>query len=420
LRAGTPGLQYELTPDASRDQERTSGSAKLEFTSGFFGAFASYAAADDWNHFLNTGTLPYDTEQRARWNVWRGGAELNAGGVKRISVAGERMHEELWGEDHRIPAYSFGTASREGRSVSADWSPRIAWTRAGLSEAWAQLAYRYDYTRTEAAYPQTPISPVIDPPQPVWEVGSPNVSGGLAGALRSVEWTARVSYGRAFRRPPLLEQFWVESYRSRGNPGLKPERSEQFEFGYALSTGSPFGLKFEQRFYWSDYTDLIYWRTGQGGVWTPDNIGSARIDGREESLELATAGRKVTFRLDHLFSDHENTSGEPNTDGEPLPFRYRHKVAAGARGDAGWGYLDVSYRWFDRRYLREAGTASKSLDPYGVFDTVAGLRGRLWGIKAEVIARLLNLTNTDYEVIEREPMPGRNYSISMNLSTSLR
>lgn len=419
LDAGVPGLESELTPQASRAQERASGSARLQFATASWMAFVSYALADDWNHFLNTGSLPYNTEQRAHWYVWRSGAEWHAGGLLNFAVSMEQMQEDLWGEDHLRPPYSFGTANRRSSAATIGWSPKLEFVTGPLREASVQLAYRYDYTHTEAQYPHTPISPVIDPPQPVWEIGSPNVSGGVAGKLSNLDWSAHASWGRAFRRPPILEQFWVESYQSQGNPGLKPERSEQWELGYALNWPTGTHLKFEQRYYWGDYSDLIFWRPrSAGGAWLPDNIGRARIDGREESLEWDAVPDRLTFRVDHLFADHENTAGEPNTNGDPLPFRYRHKVSVGTRADAPWGWIDVSYRSFDRRYLRE--DAIKSLDPYDVVDVVAGARHQFWGITAEAVARVLNFGSEEYEVIERDPMPGRNYTLSLNLSSSLR
>lgn len=419
LDAGVPGAEFERTPEASRSQERSSGSARLEYRAGPATVSASYSMADDWNHFLNTGTLPYNTEQRNHWYEWRGGAQLETGRFLRMSVSAEWAQEDLWGKDLRISAYDFGTVARDSRALTAAWTPRLQFQALAVRELSLRAAYRYDYTHTEAAYPRTPISPEIDPPRPVWEIGSPSVALGTSGSVASLEWSASGSYGRAFRRPPVLEQFWVESYRSRGNPGLKPERSEQWEVGYALSWPDLAHLKLEQRFYWGDYLDLIFWRAGQGGAWTPDNIGSARIDGREESMQCAVIDQKLTFHIDHLFTDHENTAGEPNTDGEPLPFRYRHKMVAGTRAETSWGWCDVSYRWYDRRYLREAGTASKSLDPYGVFDVVAGLRQRFGTFTAELVGRLLNLGSTEYEVIEREPMPGRSFSLSINVSSAI-
>jgi len=419
LDAGVPGLEMALTPGASRSQARSSGSGRLQVSAGVVGAFLAYAAADDWNSYVDTGTLPDNTERRAHWYQWHGGAEVTAGPLVRFAMAVELMQEDLWGEDHLRPAYSFGTARRRSHAVSANWSPKVEFENQAIREVSLQLAYRYDYTHTEAAYPRTPISPVFDPLQPVWELGSPNVSGGVVGKLSSVSWSAHASYGRAFRRPPILDQFWVEQYQSQGNPGLRPEHSEQGEVGYALNWPEVANVKFEQRYYWGEYRDLIYWRPrSAGGAWLPENIDGARIDGREESLEWAVFRKRLTFRIDHLFADHENTAGETNTNGDPLPFRYRHKVVLGTRADVDWGWLDVSYRSFDRRYVRE--DAIKYIEPYDVVDVVAGLRYSFWGVAVEAVARVQNLGANEYEVIERDPMPGRNFILSLNLSSSLR
>jgi outer membrane cobalamin receptor len=418
VRAGIPGAEFQLTPDARREQKRYVGSAGLEYNTSISRIYLNYGITDDWNYFVNTGTLPYETENEARLSTWMAGAEIQSGAFRGLALSGEIGREELKGTDHLRPTQSFGEAHRDNFAATLRWSRSHQITSALAART--ELAYRYDRTETEAEYPTTAISPVIDPPQPVWEFGSPQLAGGLFGQWGALGWSADASYGKAFRRPPLLEQFWVESYRSRGNPGLKPERSEQIQAGYALRTSTSLAVEFQQNFFWSDYEDLIIWLPGQGGVWSPDNIGSARIDGREESLQLSVAEQRGVLRVAHLFADHENTAGEPNTDGEPLPFRYRHKYTVGATGNLDWTWLDAAYRWFDRRYLREAGTASKSLDPYGVLDLASGWRGSKWGLNAEFVFRLLNVTDARYEVIEREPMPGRNFSMALNITTALR
>jgi outer membrane cobalamin receptor len=212
-----------------------------------------------------------------------------------------------------------------------------------------------------------------------------------------------------------MDLFLDETYLTRGNPGLRPERSEQTEIGYALGLNRGVSIEFSQQFFWSRYTDLIYWRLGAGRIWSPANIGRARIDGREDGLRMNILGKALSIELRHLFQNHRNASGETNTDGQPLPFRYRHKTSVTARSSWGWGFAEISRRWYDRRYLREAGSVSRSLSPYCATDVSAGARKRLWSVEAEISFRIENIEDVAYEVIERQPMPGRTYRVGIQL-----
>ena len=417
VRAGVPGQEFALTPEARREQERWVASARLDRRSEAVAFGLTYAYTDDWNHFVNTGLRPYDWETRAQRHL--AGATLGAqsGILTGLGIAGEYERERFSGVDHLNPAYSFGHADRVNYAALVHLDRSVPLRTGSLQSLRLNLAYRLDQTETAAEYPITPISPVIEPPERVFRFGSPHAAARLDGDVAGVGWNLQGSYGRAFRRPPLLQQFWDEAYRVRGNPGLRPERSEQLELGYGLRWSRSVHVEFEQRFYWSSYRDLIVWRIGAGQVATPYNLGRARIEGREESLRLGVIQGALTVRFAHLFQNHRNESGEPNTDGEPIPFRYRHKLTAGAGGRWHWGWIDLAYRWFDRRYMREAGRASKSLDPYGVVDVTLGLRGKLFGLVTEWIARLENLTDTRYELIERQPMPSRALMITLNLNT---
>jgi outer membrane cobalamin receptor len=419
LRTGMPGAVENPKPEAEREESRYTASARLTLQSEVCNAHLGYAYTDDWNYYLDTGRPASETEYDTRMQAWNAGAEGRSGLLQGAGLLAELALEDYEGLDHRSPALAFGNASRTNWGLGARWHRAFDPPGTALKKIQFDLAYRYDRTLTEAVYPTSIVSPVVQPPNPMWEFGSPHAALAAEGLWAGLSWNVTASYSKAYRRPPLFDQFWVEAQRSRGNPGLRPERSGQFETGYGLLTHGRASFQFEQRFYWSDYLDLIYWRQlSPQGAWVPDNIGSARIDGREETLQLSLAREALSFRLSHLFSDHKNTSPESEaTFGQPLPYRYRHRLAAGVRGSLRGGWCDIAYRWFDRSYVREA--ASKWIEPYGVLDAVVGLRRTQWHVQADVTFKILNITNESYEVIEREPMPGRNYALSIQLSTSL-
>ena len=77
--------------------------------------------------------------------------------------------------------------------------------------------------------------------------------------------------------------------------------------------------------------------------------------------------------------------------------------------------MELSRRWYDRRYLREAGTASKSLDPYAVTDLTARVYASVGTVDGDFTFSVLNLGDTAYETVEREPMPGRSYRLNLQM-----
>jgi outer membrane cobalamin receptor len=413
--AGTPGPLYELTPDASRRDRRELYSAAIERSTMTGSAAFSYARSQAWSYYDILGVQPKRAETDAMEEIWSANYERLCGTFSGAAVGAEYTQETLEGIDHRNTAYSFGAATRDNYALTLRYARDFKLRSDVLRNVRVGGGYRYNQSETEADYPKTAISPVIEPPQRVWRFWSPNASAGLYGALRSVSWNVSVAYGKAYKRAGLFDLFLDEAYLTRGNPGLKPERSEQTEIGYALGVQRKVSVEFGQQFFWSRYSDLIYWRLGAGRVWSPANIGRARIDGREDELRLHFFGSALAVELRHLFQDHRNTAGELNTDGQPLPFRYRHKTSVTLQSRWRGAYAEVSRRWYDRRYLREAGAVARSLDPYSATDLSAGLRVHRWGVAAELNCRVENIENTAYEVIERQPMPGRNYRLSIQI-----
>ena len=162
--------------------------------------------------------------------------------------------------------------------------------------------------------------------------------------------------------------------------------------------------------------DLIAWQRGTLNTWTPINIPGADVAGRDETIRLTLP--HLQFRVTHLFQDHRDASGEENRHGQPLPGRYRHKVSLSATASWSRGWCTVSHRDFDTRWIRKAGTVTKWIDAYSVTDVVAGFEGILPGQGSRISFAINNIGNRRYHVVERDPMPGRNYTLILRFGTS--
>lgn len=151
------------------------------------------------------------------------------------------------------------------------------------------------------------------------------------------------SYGTAFKAPTLYELYGVGDFNFIGNPQLKPETSNGYDFGFEqpLFNGR---VNFGATYFHNDISNLI------NGVFVPANtyvnIGKAETYGVETFAEA-----KVTERL-RVRGDYTRTIAKDSTTGLDLVRRPRDK----ASGSVVWNAIDpltlsanVLYvgSWFD-------------------------------------------------------------------------
>ncbi|RJP73632.1 MAG: TonB-dependent receptor [Candidatus Zixiibacteriota bacterium] len=235
---------------------------------------------------------------------------------------------------------------------------------------------------------------------------------------REVAWSLRGEAAGAYSLPTFNALFWQEDLQSRGNPDLKPERSLNRELAARISwRGWETGLTGFDREVW----DLIYWQLDFDHKWKPLNLYRARISGLEASLAGRTgegpwhAQATVTSRWMRAV----NQTGQPNTDGQILPYRPLNTTTLSLRQNLKALDLDLSARWVSRRYTNDANT--QWLSPYTVWD--AGLtrtfdldRGRT---RVTLRAEVRNLFDRNYRLVEAAPLPLREFWVSAGLEKSL-
>jgi len=94
----------------------------------------------------------------------------------------------------------------------------------------------------------------------------------------------RASAGQAFRAPTLNELFWTFDGFEQGNPNLKPETSKEYEAGIEQPFGKGNSVKFT--YFERKVDDLIQWLPNSSFIYSPINIGKARITGSETEVKL--------------------------------------------------------------------------------------------------------------------------------------
>jgi vitamin B12 transporter len=214
-------------------------------------------------------------------------------------------------------------------------------------------------------------------------------------------WRLRASYGQAFRAPDFNELYYPGFEIApgmalfAGNPLLEPERSTTGEAGldWTPSALSHVGLSlFRTR-----VKDLIVF---SGPLFDAINIGRADIDGAE--LEFATACGRLALHGNASWLDARNA----DTD-EPLLRRAPRKAAL----SADWSFANGAGAGLDLSAVAARPDAGGTrLGGYGRIDLRASAPlGAGWRVEA----RLENLGDKDYELVQGYNTPGRSGLFSL-------
>ncbi len=228
----------------------------------------------------------------------------------------------------------------------------------------------------------------------------------------------RGNIGTAFRPPTFTSLFWKEDVFARGNPDLGPETSLNREIGAGLSWSRRINLNIDIAGFWRDTDDIILWRRGFDGRWSPYNVSQVKTEGIEVTTAVSPQNEWARIEYTGTFLKAINHSGESNYDNKELP--YRPRQVSRLTCELNWNnwWWNYNIQWVSRRYIRESNSiplAAAGMGPYRLMDVSIGntmsLMGSHWRIQLEI----RNITNIDYQVVERSPMPGRVWRTTLSV-----
>jgi vitamin B12 transporter len=111
-----------------------------------------------------------------------------------------------------------------------------------------------------------------------------------------------------------------------------------------------------------------------------------------------------------------NRSGEPNYEGKDLTYRPRQvsRLTTSLHWKGWW--TNYSVQLVSRRQIRESNSeplAAEGMGPYQVMDVSVGKELILFDCQWRIQSEVRNLENQEYRVVERSPMPGREWRVSV-------
>ncbi|RKX29467.1 MAG: hypothetical protein DRP47_01640, partial [Candidatus Zixiibacteriota bacterium] len=345
----------------------------------------------------------YNVRASAAVTLWKGQL-LQAG----MELRRDRLdHSDLYREE-----MSMGRTDRNsvGANITADQRFSLP-SMAFFDQLSIETALRYDRADTEKDSTSC-MDPGKSHTSSLW---SPRVGFSLTSG-DGVKVVLRGSYGKSFRLPSINALFWKADMQSRGNPNLRPERSEHSEIGLEAS-GTIMNIRFLGgiTYYHSYVNDIVVWGIGQGGVWRPVNRDAALTTGHEDHLSLALFDGAFELTYQNAIVTAQNKSPGHNEYNKRLTYTPHYLTTYSATVKVDPAYIKYTIRDVDIRYSLPANT--KWYPAYQIHDLTIGSEIELshsWSLSADY--RIYNLTDEDYVLITHYPMPGREWNVNMGIT----
>ncbi|PNW26753.1 TonB-dependent receptor plug domain-containing protein [Formosa algae] len=215
-------------------------------------------------------------------------------------------------------------------------------------------------------------------------------------------YSITVNGSKNFRIPTFNDLYWEDS----GNPDLKPESSYQAEIGNHLALKH---TKLSVTAYYNDITDMIRWLPN-GSIWQPSNTDHVITYGLEGVLNYSRTVNDHTFSFN---STYAYTISENQETKKQLTYVPYHKATA----SLGYSFKNLSafYQWL---YVGKVFTTTDNLSRYSIDDYHLSNIGIDYNFNTTFTlgGKLNNIWNTNYKSGSNRYMPGRNFSINLNIN----
>ena len=233
--------------------------------------------------------------------------------------------------------------------------------------------------------------------------------------LENEDFYIRASYKNIFRMPSYNELY----YFHYGDHDLKPEKTNQFNFGFAYRHGNDSHVK-------GSYTvDLYYNKIADKIVSIPVNM----FVWRNINMAKADAyGLDFTADVSYLFSPMQSVSINTNyslqrvanmTNKESLSYKNQiaytplHSGSVTLCWQNPWVNMSFTGEGMSDRWATNEHAAGTKLDRFMEFSFSAYRQFSIG--RSQVVARvsMLNIFDKQYDIVTHYPMPGRSWKISL-------
>lgn len=245
-------------------------------------------------------------------------------------------------------------------------------------------------------------------------------SAALAWQPHAARWLSlRLSYKDIFRMPTFSDNY----YAQMGSRNLIPEKAKQVNGGITLSM-RPWRavrkIELNADGYYNKVSDKIVAMPVNMFYWSMVNVGEVKIKGADLRLSLAFCLTKnISIEADGNYSYQyavNVTDSESKYYKDQIAYTPRHSGGFSAALITPW--LNVSFHGtaMSERWSTNQNMDITRISPHHEYGLAAYRDFRWRTTLCSLRADVLNITNEQYDIVRRYPMPGRSYKLSLKFS----
>ena len=235
------------------------------------------------------------------------------------------------------------------------------------------------------------------------------------------DFTIRAFYKRIFRMPTFNDLY----YTMIGNVALKPEFTNQYNFGFTYQ--KRFKSEVFQRIYvkidgyFNKVEDkIIAAPNGSMFRWTMLNLGNVEIIGTDVNIQADIQLENVKIRplLSYTFQRARDFSDrEESYFGHQIPYTPWHSGTFSLMSDYKDWSFNYSFVYVGERYdVNQNNIQYNYIQPWYTHDLSVQKRFNLKSHQVKASFEVNNIFNQYYDVVLNYPMPGRNFKLIVSFT----
>lgn len=231
--------------------------------------------------------------------------------------------------------------------------------------------------------------------------------------LASTPLYIRVMYKHAFRVPTFNDLY----YRRLGNIHLKPEKAKQWSFGVTWTTRAAWlrYLTLTADAYYHDVTDKIV-AFPSTYVWRMANYGKVEILGADMTLGAQIDVTRAWNIVGSMSATWQHAVDKTNATyqsyNNQLPYTPRWSGSGALAVTTPWLTLGYTVLMQGSRYSLGQNKPEYRMSAFWEHSVNVSREFTIGKLHLSLSAKVTNLTNKQYSIIQYYPMPGRQYAVS--------
>ncbi|ASE62342.1 TonB-dependent receptor [Chryseobacterium indologenes] len=343
----------------------------------------------DWNttRFTNSFRAAY-TEENFQYYANIEGPETSGGAGKNYILKNDFNYflSSKW-NFNIIGEYQLNKGSGEGTSMLGNVSRNAGYV-AGLIRYFAAKDVHF-----EAGIRKDFVE----------EISSPLLFS-FSGKWNATPWYhIGLSVSRNFKAPTFNDLYWQPG----GNKDLQPETSYQLELRNQFKVK---GITLSVTPYYMDIRDMIRWLPTSAGYYAASNTNKVESYGVEAQLEYEKKFGKHVLKTNLGYSYTKSTDLEIQ---KQLMYVPLHKFVGGIDYQYDFIKVYVQGMFNGLTYTDSNEIKDQALESYFIMN--AGLRATFFK-NYNLGFKINNIFNKTYYTMRYYPLPGRNYSINLNIN----